>query len=66
LERNPNIKSTQAHLLGFSRANAATPENINLFFDRLSIPQLQNISPQHIWNTNKMGIMMFQVEKVGL
>jgi hypothetical protein len=58
LELNPKIKSARARLLGFSRANAATSENINLFFDRLSIPELQNISPRHIWNADEMGIMM--------
>jgi hypothetical protein len=31
---------------------------ILIFFDRFSIPELQNISPWHIWNADEIGIMM--------
>jgi hypothetical protein len=38
--------------------NAATAENINIFFDRLDYPEIWAIKYANIWNANKIGPIM--------
>jgi hypothetical protein len=38
--------------------NAATAENINIFFDRLDYPKIRAIKYANIWNADEIGLMM--------
>lgn len=44
-------------MIDYKRASGATVENINVFFDRLEIPEIAAISPEHSYNGDEMGIM---------
>jgi hypothetical protein len=56
LARNESIKTTRSKIINYSRVNGATAANINLFFDRLDVPELANIPPERFYNTDEMGI----------
>lgn len=58
LARHPEVRSLRAQLTDYKRVNAATPENINLFFDRLDSPATHDILPENIWNADEVGIAM--------
>lgn len=56
LKRNPNVKSIRSTMIDYKRANGVTPENINIFFDRLDDPALAPIPPRFWYNADEMGV----------
>jgi hypothetical protein len=58
LVRNPEIRSSRIRLINYKRANAASIDNINIFFDRLKLPEVRIIPPQNIWNADEIELMM--------
>jgi hypothetical protein len=58
LVQNPKVKSSRTRLINYKRANAALIDNINIFFDRLKLPEMRIIPSQNIWNANKIKLMM--------
>jgi len=56
LARNEDVKTTRSKIINYSRVNGATVANINVFFDRLDVPELANIPTERFYNTDKIGI----------
>lgn len=56
LRRNPEVKTLRGKRLDFERANGATTDIIQRFFDRLSFPALANIPPSHRYNMDETGL----------
>jgi hypothetical protein len=58
LSRHSEIKSLRARLVDYRRVSAASSDNIDIFFNRLELPEIQKILHQHIWNANEVGLIM--------
>jgi hypothetical protein len=43
LVRNSEVRSSRIRLINYKRANAALIDNINIFFDRLELPEVRII-----------------------
>jgi hypothetical protein len=43
LKRHSEIKNSRTQIVNYKRVNAATAENINIFFDRLDYPEIRAI-----------------------
>jgi hypothetical protein len=58
LVRNPEVRSSRTRLINYKRANAALIDNINIFFDRLELPEVRIIPSQNIWNADEMELII--------
>jgi hypothetical protein len=58
LERHSEIKTSRAQLVNYKRVNAATAENINIFFVRLDYSEIRAIKYANIWNANKIKLII--------
>lgn len=56
LRRNPEVRSIRGRKIEYERVNQATPANINIFFDRFDISEVQGIPPADIYNMDEAGI----------
>ncbi|KAI2624503.1 hypothetical protein GGS21DRAFT_493916 [Xylaria nigripes] len=54
--QNPTIRNTSATIINYSRVNGATVANINLFFDRLDVPEVSNVPTDRYYNVDEIGI----------
>jgi hypothetical protein len=63
LRRNPSVRTSRTTSINYRRAEAATAENINIFFDRLDLPGVATIPPSNIWNVDEMGLMIGESDK---
>jgi hypothetical protein len=61
LKRNTKVRTLKSIFIDYKRANNASTENINIFFDRLDDPVLAAIPPEHFYNANEFGFF----QKVG-
>jgi hypothetical protein len=58
LERHSEIKISRAQIVNYKRVDAATAENIKIFFDRLDHPEIRAIKYANTWNADEIGLMM--------
>jgi hypothetical protein len=56
LKRNTEVRTLKSTLIDYKRANGASTENINIFFDRLDDPVLAAIPPEHFYNADEFGL----------
>jgi hypothetical protein len=56
LKRNTEVRTLKSIFIDYKRANGASTENINIFFDRLDDPVLAAIPPEHFYNADKFGL----------
>ena len=56
-KRHPDLAKRKPQLLAQNRANNATPETINLFFDMYEkVVKENNLTADQIWNCNETGL----------
>jgi hypothetical protein len=56
INRHPEVKSLRAQLVDYRRVSAAPSDNINIFFDRLELPEIRK-SPISIYGMlTKLGL----------
>jgi hypothetical protein len=56
LKRNTELRTLKSTFIDYKRANNASTENINIFFERLDDPVLAAIPPKHFYNANEFGL----------
>lgn len=56
LSRNPTIKTARSHIIDYKRVNGALVANINIFFDRLDVPDIAGILLDRFYNYDEIGI----------
>jgi hypothetical protein len=57
LKWNTEIRILKSTFIDYKRANGASTENINIFFDRLDDPVLAAIPPEHFYNADEFGLL---------
>lgn len=55
-QRNPTVETARSHIISYLKVNGATAENINLFFNRLEVPQVAHIPIERWYNADEMGV----------
>jgi hypothetical protein len=56
LNRNSGVRTLKSSLIDYKRANGASAENINIFFDRLDDPALESIPKENYHNADEFGL----------
>jgi hypothetical protein len=56
LKRNTEVRILKSTFIDYKRANNASTENMNIFFDRLNNPILAAIPSEHFYNADKFGL----------
>jgi len=58
LHRNPEVKTLRGKRLDFQRANGASTDVIQSFFQKLNIPAIKDIPATHRYNIDETGLLM--------
>ena len=57
LRRNPKVETVKAKPINSNRLEGSMTEKIKDFFEKLALPEIRKIPPQHRYNMDETGIM---------